>query len=410
MEICRVRFTVMPGSAELEAGSKRVLEACCGTDFGVVLSFWTNFGDKPLVLRAAANKGDEAELTVLPYRLELRVNGELCDEEWPRDVVLPDKQEAGGELSLQVEKSEAVPAADEPDVLRAGVPMAGLRLPGVNIGDCMPFSDDSPDSDGRLHLFYLYDRHHHTSKWGFGAHQWAHASTADLHTWCVHPMAVPITRPWEGSICTGSVIRAEGRFWAWYAIRMTDGSPARLSCSVSDDGFHFVKSETFFSLPEVYDRRSARDPKVIFFGGSYHMLVTTTLVKNGRGCLAHLKAQKLSPLAEDWTDCGAIFESPDGDQPECPDWFELDGRYYLVYGRGGLSHYLFSGDPFGASGWTAPKDNLIPCGNVPKSALLGSRRIFFGFEGENGYAGHAAAAEALPQPDGTLSFSRLTLE
>jgi len=41
---------------------------------------------------------------------------------------------------------------------------------GLNtgVGDVMPFSHD-----GTFHLFYLFDRRGHESKWGLGAHQWA---------------------------------------------------------------------------------------------------------------------------------------------------------------------------------------------------------------------------------------------
>ena len=49
-------------------------------------------------------------------------------------------------------------------------------------GDCMLLWDGS-----RLHLFYLFDRRHHTSKWNLGAHQYAHLSTTDLMEWQRHP-------------------------------------------------------------------------------------------------------------------------------------------------------------------------------------------------------------------------------
>ena len=40
------------------------------------------------------------------------------------------------------------------------------------VGDCMPFYHD-----GVFRLYYLFDRRHHTSKWGMGAHQFAHISS-----------------------------------------------------------------------------------------------------------------------------------------------------------------------------------------------------------------------------------------
>ena len=37
----------------------------------------------PLRLSSKAKIGDDVRITVLPYRIELYVNGVLCDEEWP---------------------------------------------------------------------------------------------------------------------------------------------------------------------------------------------------------------------------------------------------------------------------------------------------------------------------------------
>ena len=68
---------------------------------------------------------------------------------------------------------------------------------------------------------------------------------------------------------------------------------------------------------------------------------------------------------------------------------------------------MFSKAPFGP--WTCPGDNTIPCGAVPKSAVLpgADRRIFMGFVGEGGYAGSLCAAEAFQNHDGTLRFKQL---
>lgn len=52
----------------------------------------------------------------------------------------------------------------------------------------------------------------------------------------MHPMAIPITEQWEGSICTGSLIEANEKVYAFYAVRMTDGSAARLTWASSEEG------------------------------------------------------------------------------------------------------------------------------------------------------------------------------
>ena len=61
------------------------------------------------------------------------------------------------------------------------------------------------------------------------------------------------------------------------------------------------------------------------------MFVTTTDLKAGRGCLAHL----VSSDGDDWREVGNIYESPDEREPECSDYFEFGGKYYLIYSLGG---------------------------------------------------------------------------
>lgn len=373
------------------------------------LALWYDTALAPLRLHAPARVGDTACLYLTACRVALYVNGVLWDEEWPRgNPLFPEGCTHTGEMAFVLSEDAAEP--ERP--LRRGLTTEQWRLPGVNVGDCMPFSTeeggDAGKQDGLYHLFYLYDRHHHQSKWWLGAHQWAHVATKDLVHWEEFPMAVGITEPWEGSICTGSILAAEGKYYAFYAVRMPDGAPARLTMAVSDDLLHFRKTERYFTLPAAYEGVSARDPKVVYAEGKFHMFVTTTLLSENRGCLAHLCADRPSADGADWVDLGGIVTKETPGQPECADYFRMGDYYYLIYSPDGRGRYLFSPSPLGEGGWTAPEDNVIPCGKVPKSALLHGRRIFTGFEEEGeGYAGHPVFAEALQNPDGTLHFVAL---
>lgn len=393
-----IRFTVSNGTAKITKDGGVSLAV---TYDGVLRAeLFYDFRENPLVLTAPAKIGDRAELVICPYRDGLYVNGSLYDEEWPcGNIALPG--EVSGDFGLEF-------AGDDeraPLPLLQGVGVDELRRYGVNVGDCMPFTD----TDGSFHLFWLYDRHHHHSKWGYGAHQWAHARTEDLSRWDELPMAVPITDPIEGSICTGSTLRCADGYRAWYTVRMSDGSPARVSFAFSKDNVNYEKTGGFFTLPDRYDGPSARDPKAIFTGGRYHLLVTTTELSSGRGCLAHLVSD--DPDMKDFEDLGPAIVWNDGSQPECPDWFEMGGRYYLVWSIGGKARYAFASDPFGSGGWTIPENNILDCGNVPKSAVIGTdcahrgERIFVGFVPENGYAGHVIMKRALQNADGTIRLT-----
>ena len=400
---CRLK----KGKTALLSDGKTALELSFSDD-EVAVCVYTDFKAEPLVLRAAASDGDMLTLALYPYRLELYINDVLCDEEWEAgSLILGDEYTLEGNHAISVTPLENELPRREP---RSCMTISGCRAGGVNVGDCMPFSENadglSGNGDSVYHLFYLYDRHHHFSKWCLGAHQWAHISTEDFVTWREHPMAIPITHPWEGSICTGSIVFDGEKYCAWYAVRMSDRSPARITMAVSHDLETFFKTDGYFTLPPAYESRTARDPKVIFIDGRIHMLVTTSRVSDGRGCLAHLVSDSMTVDGNAWYDMGTVIVSDSEKQPECPDWFRMGEYYYITYAYGGKSHYAFSHDRFGEGGWNVPENNLIPCGNVPKSALFGHERIFAGFAVENvgGYAGDAVFVRAVQRSDGTLEF------
>ncbi len=409
-----ITFTAAKGTVRLTQQTKLAAELRFSSRLSI--SIWYDSHEEPLVLSADVSIGDKVCLTVRSYHIELSVNGRLTDEEWPCGTAyLQPNCKWSGDFSVTFEELSSANEANISCCTRAGISTGEIRIPGVNIGDCIPYSDET-ETDGRYHLFYLYDRHHHCSKWKLGAHQWAHVSSTDLRRWDEHPMAIGITEAWEGSICTGSVVRAEGAWYAWYAVRMSDRSPARITYAISTDRVHFKKSGTYFHMPQGYEPTSARDPKVFWHDGSFHMFVTTTLLENGSGCLAHLVNDRME--IHGWQDAGCTMiwrehttpESADWNaQPECPDWFQMGHFYYLIFGIGGVSYYGYSTEPYG--GWLFPENNLIPCGAVPKSAILpdSGRRIFMGFRRENGYAGDLCATEAVQNPDGTLRFTPVEL-
>ena len=412
----RLTFIIAEGKAEIKDRGTGAAACVIAFDGTLCVKAYYSFSAVPLVLGSDAQTGDEAEIRFYPFRIELYLNGVLCDEEWPCGKAFTNADcFAEGDFEVRI---DAVGDGESPPaVLRKNLTADEIRRCGVNIGDCMPFSD--AENDGRYHLFYLYDRHHHGSKWGLGAHQWAHIATKDFITWDEYPAAVPITDEREGSICTGSVCRGKDEngktaYYAWYAVRTCDRSPARIGYAVSYDLIRFEKCGSYFVMPAGYEPSSARDPKVFEAGGKYHMFVTTSRMNDNTGCLAHLVNDRMS--ADGWKDAGIVLSCEElyggGEnasvQPECPDYFKMGDYYYLVFGIGGTGYYVFSKDPYG--GWIFPR-KTVPCGNVPKSALLPGtgRRIFCGFVCEGGYGGGLCAAEAFSQSNGRLEFSSIDL-
>lgn len=139
---------------------------------------------------------------------------------------------------------------------------------------------------GRYHVFYLYDRRHHRSKFGCGAHYFEHLSTADFKTWTEHEAATPIEEQWE-CIGTGTPFVFDGKLCLAYGLHTTrvypqektalpaqweqlkkngascalprataPGFPAGSTYAVSADGVAFTKSHVMFhpcENPSVYN-------------------------------------------------------------------------------------------------------------------------------------------------------------
>ena len=366
----------------------------------LTVSVQYDYNRRPLSLNGEINEGDQIELILLAHRIELYVNGELKDEEWPAgnrlfdigDSFMPDTE-------MQISEYTE-PKKEEPCVL-ASFENAEGWYPGngVFVGDCMPYT-----RDGEYHVLYLKDRHHHQSKWGLGGHQWDHISTKDFKTWYIHPMAIPITDPSDGSICTGSWIRKDGKEYLYYTARMGQGIPAPIRRSVSTDGYHFVKDESFgFTVSDQYDKSSARDPKVIKEeDGLFHMFLTTGWMQTEKGCLAHYVSSDM----ENWEDTGKpLYLSSSAAQPECPDYFKYNGKYYLIFSLKGKAHYMVSDKPF--EDFVMPDDPIIPCASVPKCAEWNGRLIFAGFKRMGGYAGSMTFKAATSDENGELIFEEL---
>ncbi len=381
------------------SGGKTAAE--CEFSEGVLTySMFYDYSDRPLCLSGKASIGDAVKVRILPYRIELYVNGILADEEWPCGKHSFGAHSVTG--ICQPTFSEFVPEKQNfPAVLGTFQNAEGWK-PEENIfvGDCMPHSHE-----GVYHVLYLKDRHHHQSKWTKGAHQWAHISTEDFVTWSIHPMAVELDDPTEGSFCTGSWIFDGRRHYLFYTVRSCDASPAEIRRSVSEDGYHFEKDKSFsFALSERFTPRSARDPKLFMDDeGVYHMILTTGYRALGRGCIAHLTSRDLN----EWTELAEpFFVAPEGmGEPECPDYFYKDGFYYLVYSLRGKGYYLYSHKPF--SDWQTPQNPVIPCKSVPKAAVWNDRLIFTGFEGNGKYAGTMTFMEAVVKENGEFEYRKM---
>ncbi|SFS67411.1 glycosyl hydrolase [Paenibacillus sp. BC26] len=385
--------------------------------------FYTDAKERPLTLSVpwqAIGAGEhDLLLRYSGHIIELFVDGVLVDEDWPMGSVRLENARAqayDGTLEAkiwpyaltEVERNslvqdkqllgsrETLYLGTEPDSIQYWKP----RGFNTGVGDCMPFFDGET-----FHVYYLFDRRGHASKWSLGAHQWAHISTQDLKNWTHHPMAVAVTQEWEGSICTGSVFKENNVYYAFYAVRAVDGSPAQLTYAVSNDGIQFTKTESYIKLSNRYLLSSVRDPHVFKDeSGIYHMLITTSLVDGVKheGCLAHLVSSDL----QNWQEEEPFIVPGYHGEPECSDYFEWNGWYYLIFSNDGLARYRYSKNPFGP--WLRPAMDTIDSVQlrVPKTAaFLGRRRIVTGFlSGPGRYGGELIIRELVQEEGGSLGL------
>lgn len=392
------RVNSLPFSMISSKNGKNCIEINADAD-KITTSVFYDFDETPLKLSAEIKVDDLIDIILLDHRIELYINGEIRDEEWPAGKRYFEKGYGFSE-GIEVSVTEYTePDIKQPDVLSVFENAEGWRPGnGVFVGDCMPYRRND-----EFHVLYLKDRHHHSSKWTLGAHQWEHISTKDFKTWNVHPMAVPITESWEGSICTGSWIRNEGKEYLFYTVRRDRLKPAPICRSVSNDGYHFEKDKTFgFTISDKYLAASARDPKVVRADdGTFHMFLTTKLIRENKGCLAHFVSYDLNA----WDELEPIYISRDENQPECPDYFCFNGRYYLIFSLEGKAHYMISDNPF--DGFKMPENPIIPCARVPKCAEWQDRLVFVGFDMIGGYAGTMTFKAAKASENGELIFEEL---
>ena len=272
------------------------------------------------------------------------------------------------------------------------------RPPGFNtfVGDCMPAY-----YDGEFHLHYLFDRRHHGSKWGMGAHQFAHASSQDLVHWRHHPMTVKITKQWECSIGTGSIVPYQGRYHAfyiqhgrrcWFKDAPYAGDTIHVATSV--DGLHFRKDFEPV-VPWVYLRRRDGDPGDInpdIFPDQY-----------GNRFYLSLSGERIwvSGDLKDWQEATGFDTFQDIGKGICSSYFHWNGWYYLMSSGG----YRMSRETLKPGWrWTQPESPATLEGlGVPEvAAFRGNRFLLVGFLGGTGYAGEAVFRELVQQENGLL--------
>ena len=228
--------------------------------------------------------------------------------------------------------------------------MAFYSPRGYNVwaGDVMSFYKDDT-----YRLLYFYDRHHHSSRYGGGAHTVYQITTKDFVHWQECGELVPLDEQWK-TVGTGNMFFYDGKYYyvhGWHTSRMVPVEktgkmlllekstqdeihgasyaqiaergliPSGANFCVSCDGVHFESGEYQFHTVENPSVYVEKDGSLTLYGGY-----------GGEG------VWHASNIKGPWKRTGdfAMNKSPLKPSTECPCRFEYNGYKYLLVGGTGF--------------------------------------------------------------------------
>lgn len=185
---------------------------------------------------------------------------------------------------------------------------------------------------GKYHLYFQCNPY--SNNWD--KMHWGHAVSDDLIHWeeC-EPVLVPdkIYEDYsKGGCFSGSVVVYEDKIYAFYtAVTLVNGEITQRQCmAYSFDGYNFIKYDKNPIIESI--GIDFRDPKVIYHDGEWQMVVGgsdgSALDRDSHGRIYLFHSDDLY----NWTYGGILYEAKDGEGTmfECPDIFELNGKWVIT--------------------------------------------------------------------------------
>ncbi|XP_061377290.1 sucrose-6-phosphate hydrolase-like [Danaus plexippus] len=184
--------------------------------------------------------------------------------------------------------------------------------------------------NGLFHLFYQF--YPYDSKWG--PMHWGHVTSTDLVHWKQKPTALI---PEEEQCFSGSGISDDNKLVLMYTGHvLTEEEPFYKQSqylALSEDGVNFEK---FNSNPIIEsppnNSPDFRDPKIWKHGNEFYAVIGSK--DNGNGTVLLYKSSNLKT----WEYLSVLGQSTGelGYMWECPDFFELDGKFILLMSPQGV--------------------------------------------------------------------------
>lgn len=389
-----------------------------------------------LELFAISEEGQEGEVCLTdPDGNRLT---EPAGQGYHRWIRLPLREQAGYRLELTGCRAELIYLSECDDILDKGIAYLNDAVPGEklsreNLGGWYdtPYREqyhfnpyygwiNDPNGlcyfKGYYHLYYQYNPFE--QKWD--NMYWGHAASKDLLHWVHLPVCL---EPQEelrgnsqakgGAFSGSAVVKGDEIFF--YLTRhfgpLEDGADTieYQTFTRSRDSIHFEPEEIIVQRPNPEVSYHFRDPKLFFDGGKWNMVLGSAV--SGAPALINFTSED---GIHHWEYQGPILTDTRGgiETIECPDFFELDGKYVAVgdlmwyhdsYGRyQPLWYYL---GEYQEGQLQVEQDRLLDFGTnfyAVQSFVHDGRRIAIGwvsdFYGEHKIAEHGAyGSMALPR-------------
>lgn len=190
--------------------------------------------------------------------------------------------------------------------------------------------------NGTFHIFYLFDRRHHQSKFGQGGHQWGHLASRDLKTWKHYGIVLPFSADYQ-TFGTGTPFQLDDKLILTHGLhtgRMIPYAemgkdPERYKqylrgatwAESTDGGKTFQPSNKIFQLhsenPSVY----VKDDGTFLFHNGIDLRVGKTFPD------FTMHRKNLFPA---WAD--SVMRNC----RDCPAWFTWHDKHFMIMGFSGM--------------------------------------------------------------------------
>ncbi|CAK1551556.1 unnamed protein product [Leptosia nina] len=193
---------------------------------------------------------------------------------------------------------------------------------------------------GEYHLFY---QHNPYSSYGPGIVHWGHAVSRDLLHWKHLPVALDPDQWYDnGGVFSGSCLVDAGKMYLYYTGNVnhekeTPDHSQYQALATSENGYDVSKYEMNPVINGSEYQPDLRDPKVWKHGDKYYMVLGNSFKGQSNETLGRVLLWVSSDKIN-WEKASILLES-DGELGymfECPDFFELDGYWVLLFSPQGV--------------------------------------------------------------------------